>query len=65
MSGAGLAGQANSCWTKRAKIHLAGITWKSIEEVLSISDRILEASIAGTARDGGPACATDPLLGDG
>lgn len=59
------AGQPGSCWTRRAKIPLSAITWPMIEEVLAASDRILEARIAGTAKDGGPACATVPLLGGG
>lgn len=60
-----LAGQAGSCWTRRAKVPLTSITWEQIEEVLSTENAVLEARIAGTARDGGPACATVPLLEDG
>ncbi len=56
------AGEAGSCWTRRAKIPLSGISWQMIEEVLAAPDTVLEARIAGTARDGGPACATVPLL---
>jgi hypothetical protein len=59
------AGQADSCWTRRGKVPLAGITWPMIEEVLTTPDAVLEARIAGTARDGGPACATVPLLESG
>jgi hypothetical protein len=59
------AGEAGSRWTRRAKIPLSAITWPMIEEVLAAPDRILEACIAGTARDGGPACATVPLLEGG
>jgi hypothetical protein len=55
------AGEADSIWTRRAKIPLAGITWLLIEEALAASDGILEARIAGTGKDGGPACATVPL----
>jgi hypothetical protein len=60
-----LAGQAESCWTRRAKVHLAGITWELIDQTLSAPGALLEAHIAGTGRDGGPACATVPLLEDG
>jgi hypothetical protein len=60
-----LAGQADSCWTRKAKVHLSGITWKLIEQVLSTPDSTLEARIAGMAGDGGPACATVPLLENG
>jgi len=59
------AGQADSCWSRRAKIPLSGITWDLIEEALSKSSVVLEARIAGTAGDGGPACATVRLLDGG
>jgi hypothetical protein len=54
------AGQADAGWTRRAKIPLGGITWSLIEKA---AGSVIEARIAGTARDGGPACATVPLLG--
>jgi hypothetical protein len=41
------------------------ITWEMVEEVLSGKDMVLEARIAGAAGDGGPACATVPLLDGG
>ena len=59
------AGQADSCWSRRAKVPLVGITWELIEEVFSKSGAVLEAGIAGTAGDGGPACATVRLLDGG
>jgi len=59
------AGQVGSSWTRRAKIPLSGISWRLIEEALAAADGILEARIAGTGKDGGPACATVPLLGGG
>jgi hypothetical protein len=59
------AGQADSCWSRRAKVPLAGITWELIEETLAKSGAVLEACIAGTAGDGGPACATVRLLEGG
>ncbi len=59
------AGQADSCWSRRAKVPLAGITWEIIEETLAKSGAVLEACIAGTAGDGGPACATVRLLEGG
>jgi len=55
-----LAGEVPSCWTRRAKVPLAGIT-----DALIATGEILEARFAGTARDGGPACATVPLLDGG
>ena len=60
-----LAGQADSCWTRRAKVPLSGIGWELIEQALSAPTTTLEASILGTAKDGGPACATVPLLDGG
>jgi hypothetical protein len=60
-----LAGQSDSCWTRRAKVHLAGITWAMVEGVLTGSADLLEARIVGTGRDGGPACATVPLVDGG
>lgn len=60
-----LAGQADSCWTRRAKVPLTSISWELIEQALSTPDAVLEARIAGTGRDGGPACATVPILDGG
>lgn len=59
------AGQADSCWTRRAKVPLAGIGWRLIERALAGADTILETQIEGKAKDGGPACATVPLLDEG
>ena len=58
-----MAGESVSRWTRRAKIPLAGITWAMIAKA-AVSG-FVEAGIAGTARDGGPACATVPLLDQG
>ena len=59
------AGQGDSCWSRRAKVPLAGIGWELIERALSGPESVLEASLTGTARDGGPLCATVPLLNGG
>jgi hypothetical protein len=59
------AGQTDSCWDRRAKVPLGGITLEQIDSVRSARDTHLEASIEGTARDRGPACATVPLLAPG
>ena len=56
------AGDAGSCWSRRAKVPLAGIAPALVQSALARSDAILEARIAGTGRDGGPACASVPLL---
>lgn len=59
------AGQAGSPWTRRVKVQLGGIDWPLVEAALADPGAVLEARIAGTARDGGPACATVPLLDGG
>jgi hypothetical protein len=59
-----LAGQTGTCWTRRAKVPLQGAIDLLVQP---LSERIvaLEARIDGRARDGGPACASVPLLGEG
>ena len=47
------AGQADSQWGRRLKVPLSGITTEMIQ-----SSAVLEARVPGTARDGGPTCAT-------
>lgn len=60
-----LAGQWSSPWTRRAKIKTAGITWALVEQALAEPGAVLEARIDGRAKDGGPSCATVPLLEGG
>lgn len=58
------AGQFDSCWQRRIKIPLAGITWDMIDSVLEKPKRLLQATIPGTGKDGGPSCATlNPIDG--
>ncbi len=57
------AGEKDTCWARRAKVPLAGISAELLAK--RKSGRRLTAEIEGTARDGGPACASVPLLGDG
>ena len=57
-----MAGQSESCFTRRAKIKTEGITWTLVERALA-HRASLEAQIEGRAADGGPCCATVPLLG--
>jgi uncharacterized protein DUF5990 len=52
------AGQYELPWQRRAKVPLGGLTWALIDEVLANPGAVLEAQIAGTARDGGPVCAS-------
>jgi Family of unknown function (DUF5990) len=48
-----LAGQKDSCWTRRLKVPLRGITWEMINK-----NKTLKAQVPGTGKDGGPSCAT-------
>jgi hypothetical protein len=57
-----MAGQAESCWTRRAKVPLSGIGKSQLSKASQRDGLVLEARIRGTAKDGGPACATVPLL---
>jgi hypothetical protein len=57
-----LAGQVKSPWTRRAKVSLEMLKWPLIQRVTSDPGNILEARISGIGRDGGPACASVPLL---
>ena len=45
-------------WQRRIKIPLETITWEMIDSVLEKPKRLLQATIPGTAKDGGPSCAT-------
>ena len=50
------AGQPDTIWSRRLKIPLTGITWKDIDSLSELS--ILQTSVPGTGKDGGPNCAT-------
>jgi hypothetical protein len=52
------AGETSSCWSRRLKIPLTGITWDIVEKVNADSQLILETCVPGTGKDGGPNCAT-------
>lgn len=52
------------CWQRRMKIHLNTIPWERIEEATRLGE-VLEATVEGTGKDGGPNCASVPLLADG
>ena len=56
------AGQKNTPWSRRMKIPLADITWALIKKVRSTPGQRLIARIQGTGKDGGPVCATVPLI---
>jgi len=59
------AGQVGAAAGWRAKIGLEGISHELVSAVKAKRSAVLEAQFAGTARNGGPACATVPLLGKG
>lgn len=59
------AGAPPSPWSRRAKIPLGAITQGLIHAVRATPGAVLRAEIHGRARDGGPAAATVPLLGEG
>ena len=50
------AGQFDSCWDRRIKVPLGGITWDMIEK--ASTKLVLEAQLPETGKDGGPSCAT-------
>jgi hypothetical protein len=56
-----MAGQRDSCFTRRAKIKTDGITWNLVKQALA-NAAVLETQVEGKARDGGPCCATVSLL---
>lgn len=56
------AGQKNTPWSRRMKIPLGGLTWALIEKTRGKPGQKAIAKIRGTGKDGGPACATVPLI---
>jgi hypothetical protein len=50
------AGQKESCWSRRLKVPLSGITWDMIDQLVGDSRTLLETRVQGTGRDGGPNC---------
>ena len=52
------AGQKDSPWGRRLKIPLAGITTQMTAQLIADPELILEATVPGTGKDGGPNCAT-------
>ena len=52
------AGQTDTCWARRAKLSLMGVTAQQVEQILARGGT-LEVSFPGTGgRDGGPTCAS-------
>lgn len=57
------AGDVGSCWNRRAKISLETLPLDGIRKRPSGAAVVVEGEIAGSAKDGGPACASVTLLG--
>src|SRR5438128_538723 len=51
-----LAGQPDSCWERRIKVPLGGITWEMIETASARQNLVLEDRFSGTGKDGGRRC---------
>ncbi|MES2880848.1 MAG: DUF5990 family protein [Bacteroidota bacterium] len=52
------AGQGDSVWTRRLKVPLRDISQAIIKRLLADSSLVLQTKVPGTAKDGGPNCAT-------
>lgn len=52
------AGQRDTPWSRRLKVPLSGITSIHLRQASSGTNRVLEARVRGTARDGSPSCAS-------
>jgi hypothetical protein len=57
-----LAGQGDSCYTRRAKVFLAAITTAMLNKLARNPDACLVARFEGRGRDQGPACGAIRLL---
>ncbi len=58
------AGQKDSCWSRRLKIPLSGITPEMIKQSTSDSKMIIEALVPGSGKGGGPSCGTVKLFNE-
>jgi hypothetical protein len=56
------AGQSDTFWDRRAKVMFGTIDERTVNACLT-KGRTLQAEIAGIGKDGGPCCATVPLIG--
>lgn len=52
------AGQEETVWSRRLKIPLSGISFEMVNKLFDTAGVILETSVPGTGKDGGPNCAT-------
>jgi hypothetical protein len=56
-----MAGQADSCWTRRAKVSLESLV-AAVPPSYDVMPPLIETAIPGRAKDGGPVCASVMLL---
>lgn len=56
------AGQHATEWDRRLKVRLSGITPAMLKAAAKDPGVVLECSLPGRARDGGPSCATVPFV---
>lgn len=56
------AGSHGSVWDRRAKVPLESVPLAQLKATPAEEPVLLQATISGTAKDGGPACASVPLL---
>lgn len=59
------AGQKNTEWARRVKVHLSSISWKQVEQVLNDTKNKLVTSYQATDKNCGPSCASVPLIDEG
>jgi hypothetical protein len=52
------AGQLHAAWSRRLKVPLRDISPETITQMLGDPSLVLETKVPGTAKDGGPNCAT-------
>lgn len=52
------AGQTETCWSRRLKVPLRGITPETIDRASGDTESLLETRVQGTGKDGGPTCGT-------
>jgi hypothetical protein len=60
------AGQRGTKWRRRAKVPLHGLQGSVLKRVIepNAESLVIEARIQGVDKDGGPACASVPLLSE-
>jgi len=59
------AGDPLSPWTRRAKIHVSGITWEMVEKVQAMPGHVIAGCFPGTDKKGEPSCASLRPINEG